>query len=148
MLSPDRISFYRENGYLVVPDLFTATEMQGLRDACDEIVEGARRVTESNADYELDPAHHPDDIRIRRLFRPIVNDRRFAEVSRLPKVVEILAQLIGPGVRISHPSGKLIMKPAHHGAPIEWHQDWAGYPHTNDDLLSIGVPLDDVGLEN
>ena len=40
------------------------------------------------------------------------------------------------------------MKPAHHGEAIEWHQDWAGYPHTNDDLLSIGVPLDDVDPEN
>ena len=31
---------------------------------------------------------------------------------------------------------------------MEWHQDWAFYPHTNDDILAIGVMLDDMDLEN
>ena len=43
---------------------------------------------------------------------------------------------------------KLNMKAAHYGSPVEWHQDWAFYPHTNDDILAIGVMLDDMDLEN
>ena len=35
-----------------------------------------------------------------------------------------------------------------YGSPVEWHQDWAFYPHTNDDLLAVGVMLDDCTLEN
>ena len=35
-----------------------------------------------------------------------------------------------------------------YGSPVEWHQDWAFYPHTNDDLLAVGVMLDDMELEN
>ena len=31
---------------------------------------------------------------------------------------------------------------------MEWHQDWAFYPHTNDDLLAVGVAMDDSSLEN
>ena len=31
---------------------------------------------------------------------------------------------------------------------MEWHQDWAFYPHTNDDLLAVGLMLDDAFLEN
>jgi ectoine hydroxylase-related dioxygenase (phytanoyl-CoA dioxygenase family) len=31
---------------------------------------------------------------------------------------------------------------------VEWHQDWAFYPHTNDDLLAIGIYLDDCGPDN
>ena len=31
---------------------------------------------------------------------------------------------------------------------MEWHQDWAFYPHTNDDVLAIGVMLDDMTEEN
>jgi hypothetical protein len=34
------------------------------------------------------------------------------------------------------------------GAAVEWHQDWAFYPHTNDDLAAVGVMMDDMGLEN
>ena len=40
------------------------------------------------------------------------------------------------------------MKSAQYGSPVEWHQDWAFYPHTNDDILAIGVMLDDMTLEN
>ena len=35
------------------------------------------------------------------------------------------------------------MKAPEYGSPVEWHQDWAFYPHTNDDLLAVGVMLDD-----
>jgi len=59
-----------------------------------------------------------------------------------PDLVSILTQLIGPGVRFQ--TAKLNMKSAGYGAAVEWHQDWAFYPHTNDDLLAVGVMLDDV----
>ena len=54
---------------------------------------------------------------------------------------------MGPsGVR--YQTGKLNMKAAGYGAAVEWHQDWAFYPHTNDDLLAIGIYLDDCGPDN
>jgi ectoine hydroxylase-related dioxygenase (phytanoyl-CoA dioxygenase family) len=40
------------------------------------------------------------------------------------------------------------MKCAGFGAPVEWHQDWAFYPHTNDDLAAVGVMFDDMAMEN
>ena len=40
-------------------------------------------------------------------------------------------------------TGKLNMKSAGYGAPVEWHQDWAFYPHTNDDLAAVGIMIDD-----
>jgi ectoine hydroxylase-related dioxygenase (phytanoyl-CoA dioxygenase family) len=40
------------------------------------------------------------------------------------------------------------MKCAGFGAPVEWHQDWAFYPHTNDDLAAVGVMFDDMAVEN
>jgi ectoine hydroxylase-related dioxygenase (phytanoyl-CoA dioxygenase family) len=40
------------------------------------------------------------------------------------------------------------MKYPEFGSPVEWHQDWAFYPYTNDDLLAVGVAIDDMSLEN
>ena len=40
------------------------------------------------------------------------------------------------------------MKNPGHGSAVEWHQDCAFYPHTNDDLLEVGIALDDVTEEN
>jgi ectoine hydroxylase-related dioxygenase (phytanoyl-CoA dioxygenase family) len=31
---------------------------------------------------------------------------------------------------------------------VEWHQDFAFYPHTNDDLLAVGIAIDDMMMEN
>ncbi|MES4793124.1 MAG: phytanoyl-CoA dioxygenase, partial [Chloroflexota bacterium] len=43
---------------------------------------------------------------------------------------------------------KLNMKAAAYGSPVEWHQDFAFYPRTNDSLLAVGFALDDCTLEN
>ena len=40
------------------------------------------------------------------------------------------------------------MKAPGYGAAVEWHQDWAFYPHTNSDLCAVGVMMDDCGIEN
>jgi phytanoyl-CoA hydroxylase len=40
------------------------------------------------------------------------------------------------------------MKSAGYGAPIEWRQDWAFYPHTNEDLAAVGVIPDDCEMDN
>lgn len=54
--------------------------------------------------------------------------------------------LIGPDIRLH--TTKLNMKSAGNGAAIEWHQDYAFYPHTNDDILAVGVIIDDMESEN
>ena len=53
---------------------------------------------------------------------------------------------MGPNVLLQ--SSKLNTKAPGGGAAVEWHQDWAFYPHTNDNLLACGLMLDDVDLEN
>ncbi len=59
----------------------------------------------------------------------------------------MLEQLLGPsGVRLH--GSKINLKAPHYGSPVEWHQDWAFYPHTNDDVLAVGVMLDDCLPEN
>ena len=60
--------------------------------------------------------------------------------------LDIAEQLVGPGVRTN--GNKLNMKSPEYGSPVEWHQDWAFYPHTNDDLLAVGVCMDEMRYEN
>ena len=51
-------------------------------------------------------------------------------------------------MRLSPAENKINIKAPEYGAAVEWHQDWAFYPHANDDLLAIGVALDDCEEEN
>ena len=52
-------------------------------------------------------------------------------------VVGIVQRFLGPDVRLH--GSKINLKAPHYGSPVEWHQDWAFYPHTNDDILAVGV---------
>ena len=82
---------------------------------------------------------------MRRIKTPHLHHPAYFRASRNAKIVAILQDLWG-SVRFD--TGKLNMKSAGYGAPVEWHQDWAFYPHTNDDLAAVGIMLDDVDLEN
>jgi len=58
----------------------------------------------------------------------------------------VLTALLGPNTAIQ--TSKLNTKAPGGGAAAEWHQDWAFYPHTNDDMLAFGLMLEDVDAAN
>ena len=60
-----------------------------------------------------------------------------------PQLTAAIGALIGPEVELHHST--MHVKPPQAGHPFPMHQDWAFYPHTNDDILAVGVMLDDVG---
>jgi ectoine hydroxylase-related dioxygenase (phytanoyl-CoA dioxygenase family) len=62
-------------------------------------------------------------------------------------MVAILQTLLGSSNVRLH-GFKLNMKDPQYGSAVEWHQDWAFYPHTNDDLLAVGVMLEDIDEQN
>src|ERR1700674_451428 len=146
MLTKGEIEQYRELGYLVVPDVFDAQLLAEIRRTVDAIVADAGKVTTHTDVYDLEESHTPQAPRVRRIKTPHKHFPFFAELTRNPRITGILAQLIGSDVRLH--GSKLNMKAAGYGAAVEWHQDWAFYPHTNDDLLAVGIMLDDVALEN
>jgi ectoine hydroxylase-related dioxygenase (phytanoyl-CoA dioxygenase family) len=146
MISDRDVSFYRENGYLIVPDLLDALTVKALRQELDAIVDGAREVTAHTDVYDLEPGHRADDPRVRRIKTPHRFFPAFQRLAREPRLVSVLNRLLGPAVRLH--GSKINLKAPRYGSPVEWHQDWAFYPHTNDDLLAVGVMLDDCTPEN
>jgi phytanoyl-CoA hydroxylase len=146
MISESMVEAYRRDGLIVVPEVLDAGTLQRLREVITELVAGAAGVSEHTDIYDLEPSHTPENPRVRRIKTPHKVHPIFDEVVRSQPVIEILSQLIGPGLRLH--GSKLNMKSAQYGSPVEWHQDWAFYPHTNDDILAIGVLLDDCDLEN
>ena len=137
---------YREQGYLVVPNVLTEAELEMVRGELLDLVDKASAVTTNDDVYDLEDSHTPAAPNVRRIKNPEAVMPSVAALVRHPAMVEILTQLIGPGVRFQ--TGKLNMKSAGDGSAVEWHQDWAFYPHTNDDLLAVGIMLDDVDSTN
>ena len=146
MLTQEQIDFYNENGYLGVENVLSAEEVADLQRTTDEFVEKSREVTEHTDVFDLEPGHTPANPRVRRIKNPVLHHIVYEQTLRHDRILNIVEQLIGPGV--SHNGHKLNMKYPEFGSPVEWHQDWAFYPYTNDDLLAVGVAIDDMSLEN
>jgi phytanoyl-CoA hydroxylase len=148
MLTPQQVEAYRRDGYLLIESVLSASELATVRRVVDDLVEASRAVTEHNRVYDLEPTHTAEAPHVRRIKEPHAVHPAFRDIAFSPKVAEILTPLIGTTSGIRYQTGKLNMKSAGYGAAVEWHQDWAFYPHTNDDLLAIGLYLDDCGPDN
>jgi phytanoyl-CoA hydroxylase len=146
MISDEMVQTYRRDGVIVVPEVLDKDTLAAVRAVLAELVAGAADVTEHTDVYDLEPGHTSDNPRVRRIKAPHKAHPIFDGIVRSEPVISILTRLIGPGLRLH--GSKLNMKSAQYGSPVEWHQDWAFYPHTNDDILAIGVLLDDCDLDN
>lgn len=146
MLAQEQIDFYHKNGYLGLENMLSDTEIAELRRVTDEFVEKSRTVADHTDVFDLEPGHSPEAPRLRRLKSPIEQHEVYRKTLHHEGILTVVSQLIGYGLRCN--GNKLNMKLPAFGSPVEWHQDWAFYPHTNDDLLAVGVALDDMTEEN
>jgi ectoine hydroxylase-related dioxygenase (phytanoyl-CoA dioxygenase family) len=145
-LSAEQIAAYRDSGYLAVNDVLSAAEMQELREVTDEFIDRSRAITASDEVFDLEPDHSAARPRLRRLKDPERQHEAYDRVLRNEKILGIVSQLVGESLCAF--GSKLNIKESEGGSPVEWHQDWAFFPHTNDDSLALGVPLDDMSEEN
>jgi ectoine hydroxylase-related dioxygenase (phytanoyl-CoA dioxygenase family) len=100
--------------------------------------------TEMSAILELEPTE--GEAVPRRIFSPYDQHEAFRDLATDERLLDAIESLIGPNFNLQH--SKLNMKPAKVGSPVEWHQDMAYFPHTNDDLVTTLVYLDDATEEN
>ena len=147
MLSERQVESYDEDGYIVVENVLDKRLLSRLLEVTAEVAASARGLTESNEIIDLEPGHRPDTPQVRRIKKPHLAHEFYLELCAETCITDLLAPLLGPDIRL-RAGGKVNMKSAGFGAPVEWHQDWAFYPHTNDDVLAAGILLDDMGLDN
>jgi ectoine hydroxylase len=146
VLTPDQIASYGENGYVVLENQIPTDWLTKIRSEITRFENEAAGMAASNDRLDLEDSHTPENPRLRRIKLPhqisdLMRDLMFSDLILAPA-----RDLIGPNLRLH--TSKLNMKSAGYGAAVEWHQDYAFYPHTNDDILAIGVCIDDMAPEN
>ncbi len=147
MLTKEQIEHYHSRGYLGVEGVFTAAEVAELGRVTDEFVEQSRAFTQHTDIFDLEPDHTPEAPKLRRLKGPVQVHDVYDRALRNDKVLDIVSTLMGTaGVRYN--GNKLNIKGARSGSAVEWHQDWSFYPHTNDDLLAVGICIDEMTAAN
>jgi ectoine hydroxylase-related dioxygenase (phytanoyl-CoA dioxygenase family) len=146
-LSPaEQQAYYADQGYLVFPELLSASELSDLRAALAEVLRESEGLTESNDKFSITQT---DDGKysVRRIFNPIAHHQVFHDLIFNSKILDAVENLIGPNIQLHHT--KLNLKPpSSREARFEWHQDYPFFPHTNFDLLAVMIYLDDSTEEN
>ncbi len=136
---------YERDGYLLIEDFVDSEFLQSLSETTMEYLKLATQ-------GELKGIHF-DTIKKKdgsTALRRIADPEQVAPVYRqamcYPPLIELVQHLLGGTVRFDH--AKLNNKPPREGGRIQWHQDFAFYPQTNDDMLAVGIMLGDCTRKN
>jgi ectoine hydroxylase-related dioxygenase (phytanoyl-CoA dioxygenase family) len=144
-LPESMVDAYRTEGYVVVESLFDRQDLAAVEQAIQELTQRAlESPREMSKILELEPTE--GEPVARRIFSPYDQHAAFRDLANDTRLVDAVESLIGPNINLQH--SKLNMKPAKVGSPVEWHQDMAYFPHTNDDLVTTLIYLDDATEEN
>jgi len=146
ILSEDQIADFRETGCLVLERHLPDGIMASVRAEIARFEIESRGLTASNDRLDLEDSHTPETPRLRRIKLPHKISDVMRDLMYSDQILAPARDLVGPNLRLH--TSKLNMKSAGYGAAVEWHQDYAFYPHTNDDILAIGVIIDDMQSEN
>lgn len=142
MSALDKAAFvkeYRENGFAVVERLLDPSEVAALNTAITEILD----VSDIGSVAEVEPG---DNGMARRIWSPTKQHSAFERAAAHPELLDHVEALIGHDILFHY--SKLHLKAPQVGSVVDWHQDFAYYPHTNTDLVTALIYLDDTTTEN
>jgi len=152
-LTQTQIDQFWRDGFLTVENAVTEIEIAGLRETFADWVETSRTHTEDygetldgRARFDLEPGHSADHPALRRIQSPEEISDSYACVMRGSRMVEYVADLIGPSLRFHH--GKVNSKLPGATTKVKFHQDFTFQPMSNDDMITALLFVDDVTLEN
>ena len=147
-LSAEQISFYNENGYLLVEGLFCPAEAAFFRDEAHALI---ARLLNRGADNVRNEGWAAG-AKVTDLPRELLHCHNVqfhsAALSRLitdPRLTDRVADLIGPNVQLHHT--KLFIKPPETGAPFPMHQDIPYFPHEKHTMMAAVIHFDDAPVE-
>ena len=146
ILSKDEVNFYNEKGYLLVEDVITTNQHNEMLNLVKDFFEKSKSVNENNNIFDLEDGHCATSPRLKRIKQPHQHSDFFWDIIKQSKIEGILIDILGKDISLK--TSKLNTKAPGGGAAVEWHQDWAFYPHTNDNVLALGLMLNDVDIDN
>ena len=154
MISKKQVDDFRRNGVLVAEGAVDSRQLAGLREVLAGWVEESRThdapfgepTADGRARFDLAPEHTAEVPALRRVNNPSEIDDMYMEVMRDSAMTDMVAALIGPDVKHHHCKINLKLPGTH--TEVRFHQDFAYTPHTNDDMVTALLMLDDMTAEN
>jgi ectoine hydroxylase-related dioxygenase (phytanoyl-CoA dioxygenase family) len=153
MLTQDQIAQFHEQGYVIAQGGATPQQIAALSAELDRWIEESRayaanygETVDGKMRFDLEPGHSATAPRLRRVANPADISEVYRAVLFDGPLVDLVAQLIGPDVKFHH--CKLNNKLPGMATRVDWHQDHAYDPHSNDDVVVALLMLDDTSEAN
>jgi len=132
-------------GFVILPEYLDSQCLSKLQTTTDRLMhpDTAPMGAEELTDYE--PVLLDGQAVIQRIRQPYLLDSFYLELAQSEQILSLLRPIIGPNIRLHH--GKINVKAATVGSPLEWHQDWAFIPHSNQSMAIVSILIDDCTPE-
>jgi ectoine hydroxylase-related dioxygenase (phytanoyl-CoA dioxygenase family) len=154
VLTPAQIDAFRRDGFLVVPEAVSPAQLQALRAEIVGWIDESRAhrapfgppTVDGRPRFDMGAEHTADRPALRRINNPSDISAAYLEVMRASRMTDMVADLIGPDVKFHH--CKINLKLTGARTEVLYHQDFAYTPHTNDDIVTALLFLDDIDATN
>lgn len=134
---------YAQNGYVVLPGVFSEEEIAPVSDEVDRLTNGRADYVPAH-DLVWEPGSNPP--RLRNAFRLHLYSEFFLNVARKKALVEAVGAILGHPLRLY--GAQLFAKPAGVGTEVPAHQDMPYWPFAPYEMLTAWIALDDSTVEN
>jgi hypothetical protein len=149
VLTPEQVEFYAEHGWLRIPKVFSAKEVDELRADLEWMLQTWSMRTEWTGGWRRELM---DTAMEKRAKIDVMHDLQFfsdawARAVAKPKLAGAMSDLLGGGAVELHHS-TMHVKPPESGMPFPMHQDYPFYEHVDGRYVDVLVHLDDTRHEN
>lgn len=152
-LSQSQVDRFWESGVLTVENAVSADLLRRLQTDFGEWVEESRSHAASYGEaidgrirFDVAPDHTAKTPALRRVQAPTEISDAYREAMADSRMTDMVADLIGPSVKLHHT--KINSKLPGAATEVKWHQDFPFTPHTNSDVVTALLMVDDVTETN
>ncbi|MEM7251987.1 MAG: phytanoyl-CoA dioxygenase family protein [Pseudomonadota bacterium] len=153
-LNADQVRQFEQDGYLVVENAVSPKQLSALQRQTEQWVDESRAHREpfgvptldGRPRFDMGKEHCAATPALRRINNPSDISDAYMNVMREARTVDMVSDLIGPNVKFHH--CKVNLKLPGSQTEVGYHQDYAYTPHTNDDIVTALLMLDDMTPEN
>lgn len=127
-LDPELLAAFEDDGFLVLPKLFDAQEVESLNAALDQLA------TDPDVRGLVQAVIEPDSDALRSIFEVHAVSEAFRDLIADPRLTGIARQLLGGDVYV-HQS-RVNLKPGYRGREFYWHSDFETW-HCEDGMPAM-----------
>ncbi len=146
----DYVTSFENDGYVVMDNAITPDQLAALNDQLRRWVDESRQhvsnfgeIMDGRPRFDVEPrTHSPETPALRRISSPIEVSDSYLAVTRDNAALDLTAEIFGPNIKLV--ATKVNLKLPGSGTAVKYHQDFPFEPHSNDNVMTVLIFLDDV----